>query len=770
MVTGKKREYWVAMRRGWTKVALVWADWVSVLPKGVFSLSRATAIAASMACTAQASAAQGWPEEIGGPLRKNQHAITNPPPEAGKSMRDPRSVAGGALSNPGADARTPRDTKQTSIGVTVSPKGITGPKKGLRALSLKILQRELSNPTNARSRQLLELGGITHLLGYVLDEEQNDIIVYGIADATSSVSLWTEDLVVALRNAWLRYAKLQGNTYIYEDPGCSIDPNPLTVAKLEAIGRNIQNARSDNAIERELLNWGRICKEWQKVRVLGTPVNCRFAWATVQADYDMKRLVDGSDPLGLAGFDSLTTLKLGLVRQKVVNDQAVNIKLAGLNRFWFCPGTNMYEEDDGIVWIKQCPVQLLTREMYLGGKADSLVGGDRSDPIAKTFTENFSNIYDKVAQVRPIYRDLENLFRLVAVSKIIRYKSTNGHTDFERLLSYLIRDFPVRPTSVAEQLEGRSTVLTFQHTNQLHRPVKIYQMWLPSCGGVDIAINPNKRDFGNRCPLLKPLQKLILQRRPNDALVWDLAEDLEGVHQFLVGARLADQNARSEVRTNFRVEYRNSKYRLMSERDLMYEVDSVSELIARLNDIRAFDKGAVFIEVAGLQPNEFKSFRAACHIRKDIMFPSSVLYVADADHTEFDNYEAVLSIGATLDLNSLAAVKGRQMTTATLGFLVYCNGRNRRYEVEFSSDKLMLAPVLERLRRAVIERFQPYGFRSEALLDTLTLEKLNLLKDAKLHDKDIRIRIRTESGAIETSAIIRDNSRQNEEDVPFRTS
>ena len=48
--------------------------------------------------------------------------------------------------------------------------------------------------------------------------------------------LYFEDLVIALRNAWLRYARLEGNTRIYEDPGCSIDPEPAVLRKLQALG------------------------------------------------------------------------------------------------------------------------------------------------------------------------------------------------------------------------------------------------------------------------------------------------------------------------------------------------------------------------------------------------------------------------------------------------------------------------------------------------------------------------------------------------------
>src|SRR5213593_546291 len=76
------------------------------------------------------------------------------------------------------------------------------------ALSLRVLQQRLAVciPQNNCPAELLHLGGLTRLEGVVRGDNDGDWILIGQREA-GKPPLWTEDLVLALRNSWLRYAQ-----------------------------------------------------------------------------------------------------------------------------------------------------------------------------------------------------------------------------------------------------------------------------------------------------------------------------------------------------------------------------------------------------------------------------------------------------------------------------------------------------------------------------------------------------------------------------------
>src|SRR5262245_49836823 len=114
-----------------------------------------------------------------------------------------------------------------------------------RAVSLKILQAKLRScsPTGSCPKELLELGGLKRVTGYVVHKENHDLILMGYADSGRPEAplppLHLEDFVVAMRSAWLKYAAVQSNTISYTPPGCSIDPQPTVLKKLQDIKQQI---------------------------------------------------------------------------------------------------------------------------------------------------------------------------------------------------------------------------------------------------------------------------------------------------------------------------------------------------------------------------------------------------------------------------------------------------------------------------------------------------------------------------------------------------
>lgn len=163
-----------------------------------------------------------------------------------------------------------------------------------RAVSLNVLESVVKS---GASKEALRLCGITRVSGYVVDKQGRDIILFGKVDP-SYPTLHLEDFIVALRNVRLAYARKRGHTYYYSPPGCSIDPNPQVLRELQAIGDRVSQTADPEERHRLLQEWEVAGRQPQSVRVLGVPFYTRFAKVMVDADYYMKRLVNGSVDLG----------------------------------------------------------------------------------------------------------------------------------------------------------------------------------------------------------------------------------------------------------------------------------------------------------------------------------------------------------------------------------------------------------------------------------------------------------------------------------------
>jgi len=105
-----------------------------------------------------------------------------------------------------------------------------------RAVSLKQLQASVRA---GNSQSVYNLCGITRLDGYVLDRDSRDVVVYGVVDPNLP-ALRLDDFVVALRAAKLVYGRREGRTIYYSAPGCSIDPNPDTLRRLQGVAHELR--------------------------------------------------------------------------------------------------------------------------------------------------------------------------------------------------------------------------------------------------------------------------------------------------------------------------------------------------------------------------------------------------------------------------------------------------------------------------------------------------------------------------------------------------
>ena len=131
-------------------------------------------------------------------------------------------------------------------------------------------------------------------------------------------------------------------------PGCSIDPLPEVMQELQSFERRMPPIGSD-ARAKALEEWRKIYRKPQTVRVLGISFDTRFAKVLVTADYDLKKLADDTDTLDVPRFTSILDMRIGMVREAIARNQRAVLSPSTMNRFWFYPDDNLYEESEGIV-------------------------------------------------------------------------------------------------------------------------------------------------------------------------------------------------------------------------------------------------------------------------------------------------------------------------------------------------------------------------------------------------------------------------------------
>lgn len=393
-----------------------------------------------------------------------------------------------------------------------------------RAISLRSLQEHAEKCSDtAQCPGYDTFFGLTKVFGVVIDPTARDLVIVGQVDPELP-TLYTEDFVVALRNVWLKYAEHRGNTTIYTSLGCSIDPDPRVVEELQKLdlGSNSSSSQRSQLMER----WHSACRSPQEVRVLGMPFNTRFADVLVQADYDMKRLVDGSDSLEIEGFTSLSEKALAEHKAHALEGRAGELQMGFLNRFEFVPSECPYHQERGGYFLDDCPVQLITEEEYLK-KTGVISGTGQANPLAQEFCEEFTAAYGEVARARPIYAEMEGLFRFAALAKLIHHKQDElaaAGVD----LAYFLETYPIAENPVESTLDGISNVLEYQHRDKVENGYREWSVWLPSCGGVSIAYELGKnliaRQNAARWAIL--LLRAALGQRPSmNTLFWTFVVD-----------------------------------------------------------------------------------------------------------------------------------------------------------------------------------------------------------------------------------------------------
>lgn len=349
-----------------------------------------------------------------------------------------------------------------------------------RAVSLNAVSTAMRSGKMAAQAE--SLCGITRVSGYVTDSKSRDVVLVGKVDP-SLPPLHLDDLAVSLRNAWLVYSQVKGRVRYYSDPGCSIDPDPRVLGQLRELQSTPLDFSNPDEVKSQTDAWREIGRQPQKVRVMGVPFDSNFAKVMVDADYYMKRLVNGSVALNIDGFESLSDLHVKMQRN------SDNGPTRSMNRFWFSPGDVTYEDGDGFVVLKTCTVCLLTEEEFLTTQG-TVSGMGRPDPLANQFAQSFTRKYDQIAAQRPIYKQLQALFAFAALARLM--KDARADAVAPSAFAYLLKTHKIAATPVSRAVNGLTDVRKVEEVIDTQEGRRTMTMMLSSCGGVSMSVRPKR--------------------------------------------------------------------------------------------------------------------------------------------------------------------------------------------------------------------------------------------------------------------------------------
>ncbi|MBI5570568.1 MAG: DUF4384 domain-containing protein [Desulfomonile tiedjei] len=374
------------------------------------------------------------------------------------------------------------------------------------ALSLTVLQERLKEcaDTGRCSDDARFLGGMRELLGYCLDKENGDLILLG-STAGGGPRLHTEDLLVALKNAWAAQ----------EFPGCSIDPDPEVMRQLQGVDASGDRVLNERDLEKANRKWQNLCQQPQAVRVMGVPFDSRFSKIMVEADYFMKRLVDGSENLDIRGFQSVTDKMLAAIRQDASRGKAAVPPMI-FNRFWFAPKESAYLEEDDAIWVKRVAVGLSTEEELLTGTGQVTQSG-KPHPLADEFARSFTEKYGEIASARPIYQELAHLYRFVALAQIIKMRNAPDEAGAD--LIHLLEYSDTSGNEVQRQLPG---IPHFKKLSVSHGQTGSV-FYVRNCGGVLMNIEPERASIAYADTGSAKVRDSVVKSRPAErSLAWNV--------------------------------------------------------------------------------------------------------------------------------------------------------------------------------------------------------------------------------------------------------
>ncbi len=281
----------------------------------------------------------------------------------------------------------------------------------LRKVSLTRLEEACASFAGKKQPPPVEmqyLAGLQRIDFVFLYPETGDLVIAGPAggfapDASGNMVsaesgrpvLRLDDLLVALRT-----------TNSTDLIGCSIDPTQAGLAAFSNFVRTNSSAATPATIARRFQGMAAALGP-QNVSVFGVASDSHFARVLVEADYQMKLISIGLQRLPVRGFRSHLSM--------------VPVGGNTLQRWWFTPLYDPFQKTpDGTAYaFAGQRVQLMSQDEQVSAT------GERSETAFKrvsteAFARQFTEKYEDVASVAPVFAELQNLMDLAVLAALIR--------------------------------------------------------------------------------------------------------------------------------------------------------------------------------------------------------------------------------------------------------------------------------------------------------------------------------------------------------------
>jgi hypothetical protein len=395
-------------------------------------------------------------------------------------------TGGGGLNNPGQagiDIDPTGVLKVTHIDPSVAfaqrmatlqskPRGSVKT-SALRKVSLNRLEKFVANQLeqgNALNEEVLSLAGLGRIEYVFYLEDSQDIVIAGPADqwfvdannrlvglTTGRPTLRLDDLVVGLR----AFAPGEGATSMI---GCSIDPTAEGLKRHKDYYAKFGGQMPAGVDPRDIALGAKDSMGMQTVSIKGVSPNSHFAQVLVEADYRMKLIGIGlEDPI----------IKLTSWAQRSTGSTQ-----SALQRWYFQADYSSVSTNDSGTALR-----LQGRGVKLSGEKESIASdgkrkrtGNAGDKASLGFTKEFTEKFEDLAEVIPVYYEMRNLFDISVVAAFIQDRQLYQKSGWN-LGSFLN--------------ENQFSVNNYIGISQVETAVNVFwkngQMSAPIGGGVHIA-------------------------------------------------------------------------------------------------------------------------------------------------------------------------------------------------------------------------------------------------------------------------------------------
>ena len=326
-------------------------------------------------------------------------------------------------------------------------------KTPMRYVSLNRMEERLVESGGVVSEEMKYLAGLQRIQYVFYFAESKDIVIAGPAEAwlpgyegamvgaSSGLPVCElQDLVVALR----AFAPGKDGAEVV---GCSIDPTEEGNVRLQAFMNSMSGANPRFPAVRERFVSGlRQSLGMQTIRVDGVPATTHAAHVMVAADYRMKRIGIGVDPLPEG------------VRMKTFVNEVTGKSARGnaLFRWFFVPDYEsvIMTEDRTGMELTGTGVKLVAEDEIVSATGTRSAKSGKGDKASLTFAKSFTDAYPKLAQRSLVFAQLRNFVDMLVCAAHIQKEDFYGKSGWSMEFLGSEDQYPVQVLSAPAHVEA----------------------------------------------------------------------------------------------------------------------------------------------------------------------------------------------------------------------------------------------------------------------------------------------------------------------------